>query len=83
MILSEIKNTIVTPNDMLIVDEDEWLFSYSGRITVVMPTKQENKIQVIAYSDNNLDIDELRGLAKKINGYLLRNTFDRKAINID
>ncbi len=63
----------------ILVDEDEWLFNNIGRLSAVIETPANKIVKVLAYSDDIRDEKEIKDIARKNKGFIIRN-IDEKGI---
>ena len=58
-------DSIIVPSVPIRTSETEWLIQYLGRISVAIETPVYEIIDIITYSDNDLDLKKLHVIAKK------------------
>lgn len=76
-------DSIIVPSIPIRTSETEWLIQYLGRISVAIETPVYDIVDIIAYSDNDLDLKELHVIAKKNGGYIIKNISKKGVDYID
>ncbi len=74
---------MIINNITILTNSNDWLFSYIGRISTAIPTKNTNVVQIIAYSDDKKDMTEIKKIAKENNGIIINNISIEGEVCID